>query len=261
LFNYVSKFRFPFPAFDKYNATEQRVYPFCAILKFLIARRELGVEAKLSLDDIFKYIIGNNCTGFEDLGHYKSLIPVTYNYTDTERRQLREMVIFISQLSVLKVYDGFLYLDEISDGAKDEMLNNFLRPENRFAKADRMEEFLEMTSLSDKIVVPTFEVFTSEPSDIEFIEGNRKRVEHFRVERSGLLKKYYKKVNPNPVCCACGADMSKRYPWTDYMLDIHHLLPLSSAVAISSSGTSLADIVGLCPSCHRAGNGKRNLLT
>lgn len=67
-----------------------------------------------------------------------------------------------------------------------------------------------------------------------------------------LLKKYYKKVNPNPICCACGADMSKRYPWTDYMLDIHHLLPLSSAVAISSSGTSLADIVGLCPSCHRA---------
>ena len=115
-----------------------------------------------------------------------------------------------------------------------------------------MEEFLEMTSLSDKIIVPTFEVFTSEPSDIEFIEGNRKRVEHFRVERSGLLKKYYKKVNPNPICCACGADMSKRYPWTDYMLDIHHLLPLSSAVAISSSGTSLADIVGLCPSCHRA---------
>lgn len=107
-------------------------------------------------------------------------------------------------------------------------------------------------NLFRQIVVPTFEVFTSEPSDIEFIEGNRKRVEHFRVERSGLLKKYYKKVNPNPVCCACGADMSKRYPWTDYMLDIHHLLPLSSAVAISSSGTSLADIVGLCPSCHRA---------
>ena len=46
---------------------------------------------------------------------------MTYNYTDTERRHLREMVIFIRQLSVLKVYDGFLYLDEISDGAKDEM--------------------------------------------------------------------------------------------------------------------------------------------
>ncbi len=252
LFNYVSRFRFPFPAFDNYNAAQQRVYPFCAILKLLIAQRELGLEARLSLDDIFHYIVGNNCTGFEDIAYYKALTPAAYGYTDTERRQLREMVIFISQLSVLKVYDGFLYLDEIGDGAKDEMLNRFLRPENRFAKADRMEEFLEMTSLSGGIHIPAFEVFTAEPADIEFIEGNRKRVEHFRVERSGLLKKYYRKANPRPVCCACGIDMSKRYPWTDYMLDIHHLLPLSSAVSISSSGTSLADIVGLCPSCHRA---------
>lgn len=252
LFNYISKFRFPFPAFDNYNATEQRVYPFCAILKYLIAQRELGIEAKLSLDDIFKYIIGNNCTGFEDVEYYKAIAPVNYDYTDTERRQLREMVIFISQLSVLKVYNGFLYLDDISSNAKEEMLNNFLNPENRFAKSNRMEEFLEMTCFSKKIIVPAFEVFASDPTDIEFIEGNRKRVEHFRVERSGLLRKYYKQVNPHPVCCACGADMSKRYPWTDYMLDIHHLLPLASTVAISSRGTSLADIVGLCPSCHRA---------
>lgn len=138
LFNYVGKFRFPFPAFDNYNATEQRVYPFCAILKFLIAQRELGIEAKLSLDDIFNYIIGNNCTGFEDIEYYRTLTPVTYNHTRIERRQLREMVIFLSQLSVLKVYDGFLYLDEIGESAKNEMLNNFLRPENRFAKVDRM---------------------------------------------------------------------------------------------------------------------------
>lgn len=252
LFNYISKFRFPFPAFDNYNATEQRIYPYCAIIKLLIAQRALGVEAKLSLEDIFNYIIGNNCTGFEDIEYYKSLTPVNYTYSDTERRQLREMVIFISQLSVLKVYNGYLYLDAISDSAIEEMLTKFLKPENRFAKADRVEEFLEMTSFNHKIIIPTFEVFTSDPADIEFIEGNKKRVEHFRVERSGLLRKYYKQVNPNPVCCACGADMSERYPWTDYMLDIHHLLPLSSAVAISSSGTSLADIVGLCPSCHRA---------
>ena len=36
------------------------------------------------------------------------------------------------------------------------------------------------------------------------------------------------------------------------MLDLHHLLPLASALAISSKGTSLEDIVGVCPSCHRA---------
>lgn len=252
LLNYISKFRFPFSAFDNYNTAEQRVYPFCAIIKYLFAQQESGIEAKVSLDDIFSFIIGNRCTGFEDIDYYKKLLPSGYSYTDTERRQLREMVIFVSQLSILKVYDGYLYLDVISDNAKDEMLTRFLKPENRFPKAERIEEFFEMTSFVKKIVVPTFEVFTADPSDVEFIEGNRKRVEHFRVERSILLRKYYKRVNPHPVCCACGTDMSSRYPWTDYMLDIHHLLPLSSTVAISTRGTSLADIVGLCPSCHRA---------
>lgn len=252
LFNYISKFRFPFPAFDNYNATEQRVYPFCAIIKFILSRTLLGKEAKASLDDIFEYIISNNCTGCEDLDFYKNLLPRTYTDTETERRQLREMVIFISQLSILKVYDGFLYLDAIDNNARNEVITKFLNPEIRTPENDRIKEFFEMTSISKKIVVPTFEVFTSNPADIEFIEGDKKRVEHFRVERSGLLRRYYRKINPVPLCCACGGNMNTRYPWADYLLEIHHLLPLSSTVAISGKGTSLADIVGLCPSCHRA---------
>lgn len=252
LFNYISRFRFPFPAFENYNTTEHRVYPFCAILKFLLSRIEIGLEAKVSLDDIFKYIIANDCTGFEDISYYKNLSAKDYEYTDTERRQLREMVIFVSQLSILKVYDGFLYLDALNENARKEVLTVFLNPENRVPKIDRIEEFYEMTSISQKIIIPTFEVFTADPADIEFIEGNKKRVEHFRVERSSLLRKYYRQVNPTPHCCACGTDMSIKYPWTDYLIEIHHLLPLSSTVAISNRGTSLADIVGLCPSCHRA---------
>ena len=118
LFNYIPRFRFPFPAFDNYNATEQRIYPFCAIIKFLLSRAERGDEAKVSLDDIFYYIISNNCTGFEDIDFYKNLSAKNYNYTDTERRQLREMVIFISQLSILKVYNGYLYLDAIEENTE-----------------------------------------------------------------------------------------------------------------------------------------------
>ena len=252
LFNYISRFRFPFPAFDHYNASEQRIYPFCAILKFLLSRIDIGLEPKASLDDIFNYIIANNCSGVETIEYYRTLPKRAYDFTDTERRQLREMVIFLSQLSILKVYDGFLHLDAINENAKKEVLNVFLNPENRVPKSDRVEEFYEMTSITQKIIVPTFEVFTADPADVEFIEGDRKRVEHFRVERSGLLRKYYRQVNPTPHCCACGTDMNIRYPWTDYLLEIHHLLPLSSTVAISNRGTSLADIVGLCPSCHRA---------
>lgn len=252
LFNYIVRFRFPFPAFDNYNTTEPRIYPFCAIIKFLLSKIQSGEEAKASLDDIFNYIISNNCTGLEDLDFYNNLLPKKYNYTETERRQLREMIIFISQLSILKVYDGYLYLDDIDKNAQNEVLNEFLNPEIRLPKNDRLEDFFEMTSTTRKIVIPAFELFTADPTDIEFMEGDRKRVEHFRVERSGLLRKYYRQMNPVPHCCACGIDMNIRYPWTDYMLEIHHLLPLSSTVAISNKGTSLADIVGLCPSCHRA---------
>lgn len=252
LFNYIPKFRFPFPAFDNYNATEQRVYPFCAIFKFLLSRVELGNEGKVSLDDIFYYIISNNCTGFEDIDFYKYLSAKNYNYTDAERRQLREMVIFISQLSLLKVYNGCLYLDIVDENTRNNVLTKFLIPDNRLPKTDRIEEFYEMASISQKVAIPTIEMFASDANDIEFIEGNRKRVEHFRVERSGLLRKYYRQMNPAPRCCACGMNMNIRYPWTEYLLEIHHLLPLSSTVAISSKGTSLADIVGLCPSCHKA---------
>lgn len=252
LFNYIPRFCFPFPAFDNYNASEHRIYPFCTIIKFLLSRVELGLDAKVSLADIFSYIIANHCTGCEDLDYYKRLIPQGYICTDAERRQLREMVIFISQLSILKVYDGCLYLDTVNENARDEMLCKLLQPENRIPRAERIEEFYEMTSLASGIAVPTFEVFTLEPSDMEFIEGNKKRVEHFRVERSGLLRKYYRQLNPVPRCSACGTNMNVRYPWTDYLLEIHHLMPLSAAVAISVKGTSLDDIVGLCPSCHRA---------
>lgn len=252
MFHYIKSFRFPFPAFDNYDNTSERVYPFCAIIKLLIARQELGADAKLSIDDIFNYIIANECTGLEDIDYYKNIIPLKYDYSETMKRQLREMVIFISQASMLKMYGGNLYLELISGEIKKELVEKVLNPSNRSPNIDKVQEFLEMSSVGDVDSISRFELFSVEPSEREFVEGNRRRVEHFRIERSGLLKKYYKQVNPLPVCGACGMNMSKKYHWTDYLLEIHHLLPLSSSVAISSTGTSMEDIIGLCPSCHRA---------
>lgn len=59
-------------------------------------------------------------------------------------------------------------------------------------------------------------------------------------------------LHPEPICDACKNNIKCKYPWTDYMLDLHHLLPLSSVVRTLESGTALTDMVGLCPSCHRA---------
>ena len=55
-----------------------------------------------------------------------------------------------------------------------------------------------------------------------------------------------------PICNMCTCDMRHRYPWTDNLLEVHHLLPLSSAITITGEGTSLEDVVGLCPNCHRS---------
>jgi hypothetical protein len=67
LLNYINRFRFPFPAFDGYNPRDERVYPFCAILKYLIALNQKGVQPSVSFDDIFNIIVANNCSGYEDL--------------------------------------------------------------------------------------------------------------------------------------------------------------------------------------------------
>jgi len=252
LLSYISRFRFPFPAFSKYNVIQPREYPFCALLKLLIAFKRTGREPKILLDDVSSYLSANNCSGFEDVTYYTTLSPKPYTITEAERRQRREMLIFISQLSILKYYDHHLWLDVASESVIDELLRSFLNPIDSVPFADRNDEFMALTKITDNIVLPTVEIFTSNVSDLEFIEGKRKRVEHFRVDRSPLLRKYYMEQNVTPVCNMCQMRVSEKYPWTDYMLDIHHLLPLSSAIAITTKGTSLSDIVGLCPSCHRS---------
>ncbi len=252
LLSYINRFRFPFPAFDGYNSTDKRIYPFCAIIKYLIALKQKNMPPSVSLDDIFNLILANNCTGYEDLAFYKQLIPQTYSINDTEKRQLREMVIFVSQLSILKVYNGRLWLDVINQNVLEELVNKFLVPIEIFPKENRIEEFMSLTKLSGSIILPAIEIFASDITDMEFIEGKRKRVEHFRVDRSPLLRKYYRDMNCQPICHMCQTDISAKYPWTDYMLEIHHLLPLSSSLVITTKGTSLQDIVGLCPSCHRS---------
>jgi len=132
------------------------------------------------------------------------------------------------------------------------LVDKYLIPIDNIAKANRVEDFLTITRISSKIALTKVEIFTPDMFDLEFIEGKRRRVEHFRVDRSPLLRNYYMQQNATPICGMCQMKVSEKYPWTQYMLDIHHLLPLSSSIAITVKGTSLNDIVGLCPSCHRS---------
>lgn len=258
LYEIVKRFRYPNPAFQAYEAETPRVYPFCAVIKYLIAQREMGNEAKISLEDICQLIIGNSCSGTEDIDFYKQLKPSGYIATGDGLRQLREMLAFISQLSFLKAFRGSLYLDVEDDGDVQNIIENVLQPYIVTPMADRTEEFCQLTKMAKRLILPNQAITpkgTRTPlniSDLEFTEGKKVRVMHLRIERSPLLRRFYIATHPEPVCSACEMRVQVKYPWVDYMLDLHHLLPLASVVKISNEGTSLEDMVGLCPSCHRA---------
>ncbi len=174
-------------------------------------------------------------------------------------RQLRELVVFIGQLSFLKIFEGKIYLDVLDDDDALILLNKMLHPIQKEPYADKVEEFLSITQFENRAFVPpsikegNVLLTAAASADIEFVEGKRKRVHHIRIERSPLLRKVYIQQHPEPICDACKMHIQTKYPWVGYMLDLHHLLPLSSVVRTTiDSGTSLSDMVGLCPSCHRA---------
>ena len=222
-------------------------------MKFLIAGFRYDLRKSISLDDVFSYIIANNCTGLESLEFYANLKKGSYFPAGDESRQVREMLIFMSQLSILKWYNGLLFLDVSTKDYEDynEFLN-LITPNYKDPKIIRDEEYMSMTSLSFAIIHPIKLQSRELPTDNLFIEGKRNRVTHIKIERSPLLRKLFFEKFPETVCNMCVNDMKVRYPWTENILEVHHILPLSSALVVTSEGTSFNDVVGLCPNCHKS---------
>ncbi|MCU4164191.1 HNH endonuclease [Carboxylicivirga caseinilyticus] len=249
---YIPRFRFPFPAFQDYNPKDNVIHPFCAILKFLASRIELGDEPKITIEEVFGIIIANNCTGFETIEDYKKLLPIPYTIKGDQKRQVREMLIFISQMSILKWFNNSLYLDIDNDEINSPEFRKLITPKLLLPNKLKEEDFLKLTKTSDGIILPTKIRSRESASDELFIEGKKSRVTHLKIERSPLLRKVFLQNNPEPVCHMCETNMSLRYPWTKYLIEMHHILPLSSTIAISTKGTSMDDLIGLCPSCHKS---------
>lgn len=248
---YLPRFRFPFPAFQEYNPKDNIVYPFCSILKYLAAKKISNLQSYITLREVFSIIIGNNCTGFESIEFYKTLLPKDCVIVGDQLRQVREMLIFISQMSILKWFNNSLYLDIDIDEIDSPEFRKLISPLVLLPSLLREEDFFKLTKIDDKLIVPTKIRSRENASDEIFIEGKKSRVMHLKIERSPLLRKIFLERNPEPICNMCKTNTAYRYPWTSYLIEIHHVLPLLSSIAISSKGTSIEDLIGLCPSCHK----------
>jgi predicted HNH restriction endonuclease len=167
------------------------------------------------------------------------------------------MLIFFSQFSPLKWINGKLVLDVAREEPQArEALIRLATPLIREQQTDRAAELLRVASV--KVTDPLNEILNFLPAEQEeetltlFREGRRVMAYHNRIERSQNLRrlfmrsKYFRKN-----CDMCVEDLKVKYPWTDRLFEVHHILPLASPLWLSSKGVSLEDVRGICPNCHR----------
>ncbi len=250
----VRAFYYPSPVFQGYNVNHLQSYPYCAILKYLIANAHNSGDPSLAVEDVFSRLIGNNVNGLEDINSYSSLSTSNVIGHGDQLRQVREMLIFISQLSFLSWIDGRLFIDFYSlTNLSSAQINGLVSPINGTRHENPEFEIQRMFDISpnEKDLLEFEEPVT--PEDRVFTEGQKVRVSHLRTERNRKVIKHYFQHAGNPkLCDMCRIEVAGRYPWLDNLIEVHHILPLSSPLQVDRAGTSLDDLVGLCPNCHRA---------
>lgn len=254
---FARRFAYPFPAFSEYNVDEKQVFPLCAVVKWLLARHAVNAEASVGLDDVFAFVVGNGCTGAEGVEHYISLNTTDRRAVGDERRQVRELLIFFSQMNLFKWFGNTLYLDLApEDEESHKLLLDLATPDVAPPEASPQAQLLKLGAVGEADMVKTPVPVRETPADLVFTEGRKVRGSHLRTERSPHLRRaFFESRRPPVLCDMCTVDLSLRYPWTGdskaTMLELHHILPLSSAIAIDMKGTSLADVEPVCPNCHK----------
>lgn len=254
------RFRFPYPAFNNYSDVKNVCFPFIAIQKLLFARviRDNDPNAFVTLNEVGCFIIANNTSGLEDIDYYMGLTPKPFTFrtysTNDQERQVREMMAFISQHSYLSLRRDRLSLHEVGVSDCKGMFDRMIPFSTEITTHNPTDDFLRLTVITSRMGP----ALMSQDEDADSIEnfavheGKKVFKQHLITERNPKLRIAFIHANPEPVCDACGRNMHELYPWTGNILEIHHLLPLSSYEKEEDHLTSLNDLVGLCPSCHRA---------
>ena len=251
LAHFVRHFYYSSPIFQGYSNSGVQIFPGVAVIKFLLSEYLVRGKSYVTLDEIASHLVANNVTGLEHLNFYGSLTASVASTPD-DLRQIRELVKFISQFSFLKWDNPKLYL-EVKDGEElfsiERSLQPVVMPRNTLPEL----EILNMGSGFASGALGDITLKNMESSEEEFTEGRKLRVTHLRTERSSKLKDLYFSISTAPeICDMCNIDTTKKYPWVPHVIELHHLLPLSSPVRVEGSCTSIKDLVGLCPTCHRA---------
>ena len=235
--------------------------PLCFVLKYLLAKVAGLNEPITSIYEVIGAYIDSKFDGSEDESAFLSLTQKRSVYEqmckkkDKEIRQARESIKFISQISYLHI-EGSNIITSLSQEDAMEIFQDIC-PVSGEREVDGNLEIQRLAKLfKDGSSHDFFDYKTTIVSDEQesgFFEGSKVKKTHIVIERNSNLRALFFDRTPIAVCDACGMDTSKKYPWLERVLDLHHILPLSSGTRVSSeTGTILDDLMPVCPTCHRA---------
>lgn len=255
----------PTPALSAWRdlpAIQNLRYPLCFSLKYILTKVIEFNEDMIPIDEIIGAYHQTNFSGHETDTEFCNIIQNWASYPDaisnrnSAYRQARESLKFITQISYLHSAGGNITVSLAREDAIEifRSLNPVLGPHGM----DGDEEIQRLASLFrvGSNTFPELEYKNTILSDVQesgFSEGSKVKKTHIVIERNSKLRHLFFQQNPTAVCDACYLDTRAKYPWSDRVLDLHHVLPLASGTQVDSKrGTLLEDLIPICPTCHRA---------
>ena len=254
-------FTSPSPALQGWEPRASFRYPLLFALKYLLTKSAITDERFASVDEIIGAYRVTGFAGDEDEGAFIGAVGRRSSYEargqsspEHLRRQARESLKVIAQISYLYIKAGKIIVSLNPVDAKEifEDLAPIIGP--RAPSADG--ELRRLANLfrdgSTSIAFGYSNTIIDEIVESGFQEGSKVKRTHVTIERNGRLRKEFFAARPSPVCDVCRTNTARSYPWTERVMDLHHLLPLSSGTRVEATGTTFNDLVPVCPSCHRA---------
>ena len=252
----------PSPALSDWNSSyrmENLRHPLCFALKYILAKVAGVNEYTTPINEIIGAYIKSGFSGEEDDVAFLGLMPDRDVYisevTNFDPRQARESIKFISQISYLHSFGGKIIASISQEDAHDIFCS--LNPISGPRETNGNSEIQRLATLfrdgSDHDFFEYKNTILSDVQESGFKEGSKVKKTHIVIERNSKLRDLFFTRNPIVICDACRVDTKQKYPWSNRILDLHHVLPLSSGTRVDSrKGTMLEDLVPICPTCHRA---------
>ncbi len=257
----VRAFTSPSPALKDWRPDADFRYPLLFALKYLLTKAAITEGPVASLDEIIGAYEVTGFDGDEDANKFIGIIRSAARYEasgsnapENLRRQARESLRVMAQISYLHVRAGRIIVSLNAVDAKEifEDLAPIIGPRARDEEAEIRRLAALFSDGSTSIVLDYPNTIVDEVIESGFREGSKVKKTHITIERNAALRKEFFATRPTAVCDVCTVDTAKTYPWTKRVMDLHHLLPLSSGTRVEGKGTTFDDLVPVCPSCHRA---------